>query len=150
MEVLKIVTFEAYREDKEVKQYLNSFGDKVDRFKEIITLDKGIDKNSIKWRGEFWDKLVISYNTITFPRQFHIELTEVGGERERRETFTSHDEEEEDLFGDFDEEDSEKDEFDPINWEAFDIDDLDFSVTTQNKKAKKKLFKVVEGGKKKY
>ena len=148
MQVLKLATFEAYREDKEIKQYLDSFGDRVTKGAEILTIDKGIEKNSIKWRGEFWDKLVIRYNTITFSRQFHIQVTEEGGERELVETFSSHDESDEDIFGCSDD-DEIKDEFDPINWEAMDSDDFKIKIVTQDKKVNKKVFKVLEGGKSK-
>ena len=102
MEILKIVTFEAYREDKSVIQELNSLGIKVDKFSQNATLEKENDKNKILWRGELWDKSIIRYNLISSEVPFHIIISE----GEESETFSSWAEEEADFFGDGDDEDT--------------------------------------------
>ena len=153
MEVLKIISFEAYREDKEIIQSINSFGDKVDRFQHIATIERESEKNRILWRGELWDKLIIRYNTFLHTSPFHIEISEpyIQG-YEQSETFASKTEVAENVFADEDEEDNtniSKEEIveDLVTWEMLDREDINFSIMSQDKKVKKKTFKVLEGGK---
>ena len=151
MEILKIVTFEAYREDKSVIQELNSLGIKVDKFSQNATLEKENDKNKILWRGELWDKSIIRYNLISSEVPFHIIISE----GEESETFSSWAEEEADFFGDGDDENNEdniKEEEEIgeelVEWKMLHSKDIDFAVVSQDKNVKRKTFKVLEGGKK--
>lgn len=153
MEVVKVITFEAYRKDKEVVQNLNSFGDKVDRFIHVATIERENEKNQILWRGELWDKLIINYNTILHTSPFHIEVSEpyIQG-YEQSETFASKKEPEDNVFEDEEDEKTnlsqEEIAEDLATWEMLDREDINFSIMSQDKKVKKKTFKVLEGKKK--